>query len=85
MFSLTEQHWVRESLPSASITFDRFHVAKVQTDAVDRVRQPERRMDRTVKGARFALHKNPENLTDHWRKALQESPHGMPSSPRPTG
>ncbi|MFM2090240.1 MAG: hypothetical protein RLZZ127_729 [Planctomycetota bacterium] len=63
---------VRESLPSASITFDRFHVAKVLTDAVDRVRRAEWRKDRTVKGARFALLKNPENLTDRQRKALEQ-------------
>lgn len=63
---------VRESLPSAAITFDRFHVAKVLTDTVDRVRRSEWRKDKTVKGARFALLKNPENLTDSQRKALQE-------------
>lgn len=63
---------IRESLPEADITFDRFHVAKVLGDAVERVRRSEWRKDKTVKGARFALLKNPENLTDSQRKALEE-------------
>ncbi len=63
---------VRESLPEAEVTFDRFHVAKVLGDAVERVRRSEWRKDKTVKGARYALLKNPMNLTDRQRETLTE-------------
>lgn len=63
---------VRESLPKAEVTFDRFHVANVLGDAVERVRRSEWRKDKTVKGARFALLKNPANLTDRQRARLME-------------
>ena len=63
---------VRESLPEAEVTFDRFHVAKVLGDAVERVRRSEWRKDKTVKGARYALLKNPVNLTDRQRESLAE-------------
>jgi transposase len=41
-------------------------------DTVERVRRSEWRNDKTVKGARFTLPMNPENLTDNQRKALAE-------------
>ena len=63
---------IRESLPEAEVTFDRFHVAKVLGDAVERVRRSEWRKDKTVKGSRFVLLKNPENLTDRQREQLTE-------------
>jgi transposase len=63
---------VRESLPRAEVTFDRFHVAKVLGDALERVRRSEWRKDKTVKGARYALLKNPANLTDLQRVDLAE-------------
>ncbi len=63
---------VRESLPGAAITFDRFHVAKVLGDAVERVRRSEWRKDKTVKGGRYALLKNPENLTERQRTQLND-------------
>jgi hypothetical protein len=33
---------VGQSLPNASITFDKFHLKKIITDAVDRTRRAER-------------------------------------------
>lgn len=63
---------VTRSLPEAEVTFDRFHVAKILTDAVDRVRRLEWRKGRLVKGARFALLKNPDNLTPWQQEQLQE-------------
>jgi transposase len=63
---------VRESLPEAAVTFDRFHVAKILGDAVERVRRSEWQLDKTVKGGRFALLKNPVNLTDRQREQLQD-------------
>jgi transposase len=63
---------VQEHLPNASITFDRFHVTKLLTDALDRVRRREWRKDKTVKGLKYALIKNPENLTPTQRAALTD-------------
>ncbi len=63
---------VREYLPAAEVTLDHFHVARILGDAVERVRRSEWRKDKTVKGARFALLKNPENLTDRQRQQLTE-------------
>jgi transposase len=63
---------VRDFLPNAAVTFDRFHVSKILGDAVERVRRTEWRMDKTVKGGRFALLKNPVNLTVRQRAQLAD-------------
>jgi transposase len=63
---------MREFLPNAAVTFDTFHVAKLLGDAVERVRRTEWRIDKTVKGGRFALLKNPANLTDLQREQLKD-------------
>jgi transposase len=53
---------VREHLPNACVTFDKFHVVKILSDAMERVRRSEWRHDKIVKGGRWALLKNPEHL-----------------------
>lgn len=59
---------VREALPKAAIVFDRFHVMKLMNQAVDAVRrslqnrQAEEAGRKTVKGCRWLLLKNLENL-----------------------
>lgn len=63
---------VRDYLPEAEVTFDKFHVAKILGDAVERVRRSEWRRDKTVKGGRYALLKSPENLTPLQREQLKE-------------
>jgi transposase len=63
---------VRDYLPEAEVTFDRFHVAKILGDAVERVRRSEWRSDKTVKGGRYALLKSPENLTPLQREQLKD-------------
>jgi transposase len=45
---------------------------KIITGAVDAVRRSEWRKDKTVKGSRYALLKNPENLTARQEAALVE-------------
>jgi transposase len=62
---------IRTSLPNAAVTFDRFHIAQVLSVAVERVRRSEMRKDKTVQGARFALLKNPDHLTDRQREQLK--------------
>lgn len=60
---------LEERAPQAQIVFDRFHVQRLASDAVDEVRREQVRQvkgtdDATwIKGTRFALLKNPWNLT----------------------
>jgi transposase len=62
---------VREKAPSARLVFDRFHVQRLVHDALDKVRREQVRELREVdaegakalKHTRFALQKNPWNLT----------------------
>ena len=69
---------VRERCPNAELCLDPFHVVMLATDALDEIRREvwndARRAGQTalakgLKGARFALWKNPENLTE--RQALK--------------
>jgi transposase len=63
---------VRARAPQAVLCFDPFHVIKLATDALDAVRRqawqsarryPDKRIARKFKGARWALLKNPSDLT----------------------
>lgn len=63
---------VREHAPQAVLCFDPFHVVKLATDALDDVRRQawqtartlsDKQIAKTYRGARWALLKNPENLT----------------------
>lgn len=63
---------VHANLPNAEITYDRFHVTKLLTDAVDKVRRSEMQKDKTIKGSRYAMLKNPENLTQKQKESLED-------------
>ena len=54
----------RESLPNASITFDKFHITKIIAEAVDKTRREERADHPELKGQRYALLRNPETMSD---------------------
>lgn len=60
---------IKEALPNAQIIFDRFHVQRLASDALDEVRREQlRKLRGTSKGrellrSRFPLLKNPWNLT----------------------
>lgn len=62
---------VQEKAPRARLVFDRFHVQRLAHDALDKVRREQvrhlREVDpdaaKTLKRTRFALQKNPWNLT----------------------
>jgi len=67
--------------PKAVICYDPFHVVKLATDALEKVRRAhwrrrwdldDRAMARKFKGARWALLKNPENLTDRQAETLTQ-------------
>jgi transposase len=70
---------VSERCPNASVCYDPFHLVQLATDALDEIRREvwneARRQGQTqlageLKGARFALWKNPANLTDRQRLKL---------------
>lgn len=57
------QKGAAEELPGAQVTFDRFHVTKLVTEALDEVRRLERAEQPALKSARYVFLKNPENMT----------------------
>jgi transposase len=69
---------VTEHVPQAEIVFDRFHVQRLASDAVDAVRRAQWREfkgtdeGKAIKGARFPLLKNPWNLTVPERRRLRD-------------
>lgn len=72
---------VREHAPEAVICFDPFHVVKLATDALEALRRqvwqaarklPDKRIAKKFKGARWALLKNPDTLTEDQAATLQE-------------
>jgi transposase len=63
---------IAERCPNAEVCLDAFHIVKLATDALDEIRREvwnearragEIALAKDLKGARFALWKNPENLT----------------------
>jgi transposase len=70
---------VSERCPNATVCLDPFHIVKAATDALDKIRrevwnearrQGQTQLARELKGARFALWKNPENLTERQQLKL---------------
>lgn len=54
---------VKENLPNAKITFDKFHILKLINEAVDEVRRQEAANNPLLKGTRYIFLKNEDNLT----------------------
>ncbi|MGC8488948.1 MAG: ISL3 family transposase [Clostridia bacterium] len=72
---------VTDRCPNATLSVDPFHVVSWATDALDQVRREvwnvarksgQRARARELKGARFALWKNPEDLTERQRATLAQ-------------
>jgi len=72
---------VAERLPDAVRCVDPFHVIQLATDALDEIRREvwndarrtgETAVAKDLKGARYALWKNPENLTDRQTAKLAD-------------
>jgi transposase len=75
---------VADRLPGAVRCVDPFHVIALATDALDEIRREiwnearrsgEIALAKDLKGARFALWKNPENLTSRQQAKLSEIQH----------
>ena len=56
----------------AEIHFDRFHVVKLLHEAMNKVRQLERKEHDELKGHKYTFLKNPENLSSKKQKALSK-------------
>src|ERR1019366_2132684 len=63
-----------ESLPKAAVTFDKFHAVKIINDAVDPVRRAEQTSQTVLRGTRYLWLRNPANLSDRQRAALESLP-----------
>lgn len=59
---------VHENLPFSEITFDKFHILKVINVGVDAVRREETKTNPILKGSRFVVLKNKENLTNNQKE-----------------
>ncbi len=63
---------VKENLPEAEITFDKFHIIKLINEAVDQVRREEGRYTPELKGNRYVFLKNNVNLTEKQKEIKEE-------------
>jgi len=63
---------VRENLPKAKITFDKFHILKIINEGVDKVRRAEAIDNPLLKGARYVFLKNESNLTGKQKQKKEE-------------
>lgn len=63
---------VREELPEAEITFDKFHVLKTINEAVDKVRKEEAKDNPILKGTRYCFIKNERNLSANQQVKLSD-------------
>jgi len=72
---------IAERCPNAELCLDPFHVVQLATDALDEIRREvwnearragQTQIARDLKGARFALWKNPERLTARQRLKLAD-------------
>lgn len=61
---------VGEYFPKAEIHFDRFHVVKLLNEAMDKVRQDERREHNELKGHKYTFLKKKSNLSDKKQEEL---------------
>ena len=64
---------VEESLPRASVTFDKFHVVKAMNDALDKVRRRESAGCAELKGTRWHWRMNEKDLSAGQRDSLEKA------------
>lgn len=63
---------VKEHLPDANITYDKFHIIKLINEAVDTVRRSEVVEAKILKGTRYVFLKNASNLTKKQAATLEQ-------------
>ncbi len=62
---------VKEYLPKAQITFDKFHILKIINEAVDKVRKQELSTNKLLTGTKYIWLKNYNNLTQKQKQTLE--------------
>jgi len=62
---------VKQNLPNAKITFDKFHILKIINEAVNTVRKQELATNSILKGTKYIWLKNYHNLTKKQQEQLQ--------------
>lgn len=70
-------NWVRAFLPDADIVYDHFHLVKAMNDRLDKVRRRtmnrlDEDMKKVIKGQRYTLMKNQEDLSHREKDRLRE-------------
>ncbi len=63
---------IRENLPNAKITFDKFHIIKIINEGVDKVRRAEAKENPILKGTRYLFLKNEQNLSEKQQQKKAE-------------
>jgi transposase len=63
---------VKEYLPKAQITFDKFHILKIINEAVNNVRKQEVNTNKLLIGTKYIWLKNYKNLTVKQKETLEE-------------
>lgn len=63
---------IRENLPFADITFDKFHIVKLLNEAIDIIRREETKHESCLKKSRYTFLKNRENHTLKEQKKFTE-------------
>lgn len=63
---------VREVLPNAHMTFDRFHIMKLANEALDAVRREEAQKNPYLKGSRFLWLRHPRHLSASQARTLAD-------------
>lgn len=62
---------VKENLPMAAITFDKFHIIKIINEAIDQVRKQEVKTNPMLKDSKFVFLKNQINYTVKQKEKYQ--------------
>ena len=63
---------VTDHLPNAQITFDKFHVIAHASEAIDKTRREEQKLDPSLKGLRWALLKDRSKLSAAQRSEVDD-------------
>jgi len=63
---------IRENLPHADITFDKFHIVKLLNEAIDKIRKEETKHEACLKKSRYTFLKNRKNHTIKEREKFAE-------------
>jgi transposase len=74
---------IKEYFPGAQITFDKFHVVKMMSEALDNVRRSEQKDFEDLKGSRWLWLRNENNLKKSQRELLNKLI-GSKSAPKTT-